>query len=190
MVRSASLRITLNFKRNQPRANYATSMLLLSKAITRVGSKRHHERYTCWKRLENGHFPSSRAVTREDAPKITLSSKKKNGFLNGIERGKAFRLQEAKLETNRTQGLKRSRSETPLSVQEEKHNCQRKTKHEEVPEITFPTKNNPGIPSGIERGKAFRFMTPSSILVVGPSGCGKTCFTEWLLLDHLEELFF
>ena len=38
-------------------------------------------------------------------------------------------------------------------------------------------------------GKAFRFKTPSSILIVGPSGCGKTCFTESLLLDHLEKLF-
>ena len=25
--------------------------------------------------------------------------------------------------------------------------------------------------------------------MVGPSGCGKTCFTESLLLDHLEEMF-
>ena len=24
---------------------------------------------------------------------------------------------------------------------------------------------------------------------MGPSGCGKTCFTESLLLDHLEESF-
>jgi len=38
-------------------------------------------------------------------------------------------------------------------------------------------------------GEAFRFKTPSSILIVGPSGCGKTCFTESLLLDHLDELF-
>ena len=38
-------------------------------------------------------------------------------------------------------------------------------------------------------GEAFQFKTPSSILIVGPSGCGKTCFTESLLLDHLEELF-
>ena len=38
-------------------------------------------------------------------------------------------------------------------------------------------------------GEAFRCKTPSSILIVGPSGCGKTCFTESLLLDHLEELF-
>ena len=30
---------------------------------------------------------------------------------------------------------------------------------------------------------------PSSILIVGPSGCEKTCFTETLLLNHLEELF-
>lgn len=40
-----------------------------------------------------------------------------------------------------------------------------------------------------ELGEAFRFKTPSSILVVGPSGSGKTCFTESLLLDHLEKLF-
>ena len=58
-----------------------------------------------------------------------------------------------------------------------------KTSREEVPEITFPTENNPGIPSGIEWGKA------SSILIVGPSGCEKTRFTESLLLDNLEELF-
>jgi len=38
-------------------------------------------------------------------------------------------------------------------------------------------------------GEAFRFKTPSSILVVSPSGFGKTCFTESLLLDHSEELF-
>ena len=96
------------------------------------------------------------------------------GFLNGIERGKAFRLQEAKLQTNRSQGLKRSRSETSLSVQEEKHNSRlKKKRREEVPEITFPTvKNNYyEIAIGIERGKAFRFKTPCSILIVGPSGC-------------------
>ena len=58
-----------------------------------------------------------------------------------------------------------------------------------MPEIIFPKENNPGIPRGIERGKAFRFKTPSSILIIGPSGCGKTYFTESLLLDHLEELF-
>ena len=94
------------------------------KPFTCVGSTRHHEQYTCWKRLENGHFPSSPAVTRE-----------------------------------------------------------------KMPEIAVPTENNSGIPSGIERGIAFQFKTTSSILVVGPSGCGKTCFTEPLLLDHLEELF-
>ena len=33
-------------------------------------------------------------------------------------------------------------------------------------------------------GKAFRFHSPSSILVVGPSGCGKTHFTENLLLNN------
>ena len=38
-------------------------------------------------------------------------------------------------------------------------------------------------------GKAFRFKTPSSILIVGPSGCGKTCSTDSLLLDYLGELF-
>jgi len=38
-------------------------------------------------------------------------------------------------------------------------------------------------------GEAFRFKTPSSILIVGPSGCGKTSFTESLLVDHLGELF-
>ena len=37
-------------------------------------------------------------------------------------------------------------------------------------------------------GKAFRFHTPSSILIVGPSGCGKTVFTEKLVLDN-PELF-
>ena len=38
-------------------------------------------------------------------------------------------------------------------------------------------------------GETLRFKTTSSILIDGPSGCGKTCFTESLLLDHLEELF-
>ena len=101
------------------------------KPFTRAGSKRHHERYTCWKRLENGQdklplvdLPSSTAITRVDAPKIILPTKKQNG-----------------------------------------------------------------IPNGIEMGEAFRFKTPSSIMIVGPSGCGKTCFTESLLLNHLEELF-
>ena len=101
------------------------------KPFTRAGSRRHHERYTCWKRLENGQdklplvdLPSSTAITQVDAPKIILRTEKQNGFLIGVE-----------------------------------------------------------------RGKAFRFKTPSSILIVGPSGCGKTCFTGSLLLDHLEELF-
>ena len=101
------------------------------KPFTRAGSRRHHERYTCWKRLENGQDklplvdrPSSTAITRVDAPNIILPSEKQNG-----------------------------------------------------------------IPNGIEMGEAFRFKTPSSIMIVGPSGCGKTCFTESLLLDHLEELF-
>ena len=37
-------------------------------------------------------------------------------------------------------------------------------------------------------GRAFRFHTPSSILIVGPSDCGKTVFTEKLVLDN-NELF-
>ena len=44
-------------------------------------------------------------------------------------------------------------------------------------------------PSGIEFDEAFRFETPSSILIVGPSGCDKTCFTESLFLVHLQKLF-
>ena len=122
------------------------------KLFTRAG--RHHEKYTCWKRLENGHFPS--LPVQVDAPKVTFPTEINPGIPSGIERGKAFWLQEAKLQTNRTHGLKRSRSETSLSAQEDKHNCQRKITRQEVPEITFPTENNPGIPSGIEWGKAFR----------------------------------
>ncbi|XP_078355694.1 uncharacterized protein LOC144640413 [Oculina patagonica] len=38
----------------------------------------------------------------------------------------------------------------------------------------------------MERGKAFSFHTPSSMLVVGPSGCGKTVFTTSLILDNLD----
>ena len=64
-----------------------------------------------------------------------------------------------------------------------------KKTQEEVPEITFSTEDNPGIPSGIATEKAFRFKTPSSILIVGPSGCRKTYFTESLLLDYLEVFF-
>ena len=101
------------------------------KPFTRAGSRRHHERYTCWKRLKIGQdklplvdLPSSTAITRVDAPKIT-----------------------------------------------------------------FPTEKKHGIPNEIEMGGAFRFKTPCSILIVGPFGCGKTCFTESLLLDHMEELF-
>ena len=36
------------------------------------------------------------------------------------------------------------------------------------------------------RETAFRFHTPSGLLVVGPSGCGKTVFTTNLLLNNLE----
>ena len=96
------------------------------KPFTHAGSRRHHEKYTCWKRLKNGHFPSSPAVTRVDAQKITFPIEINPGIPSGIERGKALQLQEAQLQTNRTHGLKRSGSETPLSAQEEKHSCQRK----------------------------------------------------------------
>ncbi|XP_078373310.1 uncharacterized protein LOC144656923 [Oculina patagonica] len=41
----------------------------------------------------------------------------------------------------------------------------------------------------MERGEAFSFRMPSSILIVGPSSCGKTCFTESVLLNHSKELF-
>ena len=37
-----------------------------------------------------------------------------------------------------------------------------------------------------EQRKAFRFHTPSSLLVVGPSGCGKTVFTTKRLLNNLN----
>ena len=76
-------------------------------------------------------------------------------------------------------------------IRHEKHSCQSSgsEKTREVPKITFPTGKNHAIPNEIEMGEAFRFKTPSSILIVGPSGCGKTCFTESLLLNHLEELF-
>ena len=72
-----------------------------------------------------------------------------------------------------------------------KHSCQSSgsEKTPEVANITFPAGKNHGIPNEIEMGEAFRFKTPFSILIVGPSGCIKTCFTESLLLDHLEELF-
>ena len=39
----------------------------------------------------------------------------------------------------------------------------------------------------MERRKAFRFHTPSSLIVVGPSGCGKTVFTTKLLVDNLDS---
>ena len=74
-------------------------------------------------------------------------------------------------------------------IRHEKHSCQRKENPEDVPKIPLPTENQNRFPNEVEFGEAFRFKTPSSILVVGPSGCGKTCFTESLLLDHLEELF-
>ena len=39
-----------------------------------------------------------------------------------------------------------------------------------------------------EHRPAFRFNTPSSMMIVGPSGCGKTVFTTKLLVDN-PELF-
>ena len=76
-------------------------------------------------------------------------------------------------------------------IRHEKHSCQSRgsEKTREVSKVTFPTEKNHGTPSGLEMGEAFRFKTPSSILIVGPSGCGKTCFTKSLLLDHLKKLF-
>ena len=69
------------------------------KPFTRAGSRRHHVRYTCWKRLENGQdklplvdLPSSTAKTRVDAPKITFPTEKNHGIPNEIEMGEAFRL--------------------------------------------------------------------------------------------------
>ena len=40
----------------------------------------------------------------------------------------------------------------------------------------------------MERCKAFRFCTPTSLLIAGPSGCGKMVFTTQLLMDN-PELF-
>ena len=40
----------------------------------------------------------------------------------------------------------------------------------------------------MEQRPAFRFNTPSSVMVVGPSGSGKTVFTTKLLVDH-PDLF-
>ena len=40
----------------------------------------------------------------------------------------------------------------------------------------------------MERRPAFRFHTPSSLMIAGPSGSGKTVFTTKLLLDN-PELF-
>ena len=42
--------------------------------------------------------------------------------------------------------------------------------------------------AAFERRTAFRFNTPSSMMVVGPSGCSKTVFTTKLLVDH-PDLF-
>ena len=70
------------------------------KRFTRAGSRRHHERYTCWKRLENGQdklpladLPSSTAITR--VPKITFPTGKNHGIPNEIKMGEAFRFKTA-----------------------------------------------------------------------------------------------
>ena len=39
----------------------------------------------------------------------------------------------------------------------------------------------------MEQREAFRFHTPSSLMVVGPYGCGKMVFTTKLLLDNLDS---
>ena len=45
-----------------------------------------------------------------------------------------------------------------------------------------------GLPKTMEGRPAFRFHTPSSLMIAGPSGSGKTVFTTKLLLDN-PELF-
>ena len=40
----------------------------------------------------------------------------------------------------------------------------------------------------MERRKAFKFNTPTSLMIAGPSGCGKTVFTTRLLLEN-PDLF-
>ena len=77
-------------------------------------------------------------------------------------------------------------------IRHEKHSCQSKggeNTQEDASKTILPSGKQNGNLNKIEMGEAFRFKTPSSILIVGPSGCGKTCFTESLLLDHLDELF-
>ena len=68
------------------------------KPFTHVGRRRHHGRYTCWKRLENGYdklplvdFPPSSAKTRVDASNITLPTEKQDKFPNAIEFGEVLR---------------------------------------------------------------------------------------------------
>jgi len=63
-----------------------------------------------------------------------------------------------------------------------------RTNHEATAPHTPSGKQNGNLRK-IEMGEAFDFKTPSSILIVDPSCCGNTCFTESLLLDHLDELF-
>ena len=65
----------------------------------------------------------------------------------------------------------------------------RQNTEEDASKITFPCGKQNGNLNKMEMGEAFWFKTPTSIFTVGPSGCGKTCFTESLLLDHLDELF-
>ncbi len=66
--------------------------------------------------------------------------------------------------------------------QYEKYRCQRpfEKTQENAAKVTSLTETSNGSPGGIERGKAFQFKTPLSILVVGPSGCGKTCRYFWV----------
>ena len=88
----------------------------------------------------------------------------------------------------RCQYCQRPFSRADSRMRHEIHSCQRRFENPQGDAFSAE-KNSNGISSDIEMGEAFRFKTPSSILIVGPSGCGKSCFTEALLLDHLEELF-
>lgn len=78
LVLSACWRIYPNFPRSQPRANYHMQII--------KSHSRHHDRYTCWKRLGKGQeklplmdLPPSPTKTRVDAPKIAFLMKSRMG---------------------------------------------------------------------------------------------------------------
>ena len=60
----------------------------------------------------------------------------------------------------------------------ERYTCWKRFENEEDRAPLVASSPEKGKPSGIELGEAFRFKTPSSILIMGPLGCGKTCFTH------------